>query len=32
VHVSYDVSGKNRKNVLKAYRENGKVHYKPFYK
>lgn len=30
VHVSYDVSGKNRRNVFKAVRENGKVSYKPF--
>lgn len=30
VHVSYDVSGKNRRNVFKAVRENGKVSYKPY--
>ena len=30
VHVSYDVSGKNRRNIFKGYRANGKVHYKPF--
>jgi len=30
VHVSYDVAGKNRKNVFKGFRANGKVHYKPF--
>lgn len=30
VHVSYDVSGKNRKNVLKAFRENGRYHCKPY--
>ena len=30
VHVSYDVSGKNRKNVFKGFRANGKVHYKPY--
>ena len=30
VHVSYDVSGKNRKNVFKGFRANGKVNYKPF--
>jgi zinc D-Ala-D-Ala carboxypeptidase len=30
VHVSYDVAGKNRKNVFKGFRTNGKVHYKPY--
>jgi len=30
VHVSYDVAGKNRKNVFKGFRVNGKVHYKPY--
>ena len=30
VHVSYDVSGKNRKNVFKASNSNGKVSYKPY--
>ena len=30
VHVSYDVSGKNRKNVFKAFRANGRTHYKPY--
>lgn len=30
VHVSYDVAGKNRKNVFKGYKFNGKIHYKPF--
>lgn len=30
VHVSYDVAGKNRKNVFKGFRANGKVHYKPY--
>jgi hypothetical protein len=30
VHVSYDVAGKNRKNVFKASRSNGRVHYKPY--
>jgi len=30
VHVSYDVSGKNRKNVFKASRVNGRVQYKPY--
>jgi len=30
VHVSYDVAGKNRKNVFKGFRANGRVHYKPF--
>jgi hypothetical protein len=32
IHVSYDVSGKNRKNVFKSDKDNGKVRYKPFYK
>jgi hypothetical protein len=32
IHVSYDVSGKNRKNVFYSEKTNGKVHYKPFYK
>ena len=32
IHVSYDVSGKNRKNVFYSAKNNGKVHYKPFYK
>jgi len=32
IHVSYDVSGKNRKNVFYSAKDNGKVHYKPFYK
>ena len=30
VHVSYDVAGKNRRNVFKGFRANGKVHYKPY--
>lgn len=30
VHVSYDVSGKNRKNVFKAFRANGRAHYRPY--
>jgi hypothetical protein len=30
VHVSFDVGGRNRKNVFKAYRANGRVIYKPF--
>lgn len=30
VHVSYDVAGKNRKNVFKGFRANGRVHYKPY--
>ena len=30
VHVSYDVAGKNRKNIFKGFRANGKVHYKPY--
>lgn len=32
IHVSYDVSGKNRKNVFYSAKENGKVQYKPYYK
>jgi len=32
IHVSYKVSGKNRKNVFKSEKDNGKVEYKPFYK
>jgi len=31
IHVSYDVSGKNRKNVFYSAKNNGKVHYKPYY-
>ncbi len=30
VHVSYESTGKQRKQVLKAYKENGKTKYKPF--
>jgi hypothetical protein len=30
VHVSYDVSGSNRKNIFKSVKVNGRVHYKPF--
>ena len=30
VHVSYDVAGKNRKNVFKSTKFNGKVSYKPY--
>lgn len=30
VHVSYDVGGRNRKNVFKGFRANGKVHYRPY--
>jgi len=30
VHVSYDVSGKNRKNILIATKYNGKISYKPY--
>lgn len=30
VHVSYESNGKQRKQVLKAYKENGKTHYKPY--
>lgn len=30
VHVSYESIGKQRKQVLKAYKENGKTHYKPY--
>jgi len=30
VHVSYESTGKQRKQVLKAYKENGKTHYKPY--
>lgn len=29
VHVSYDVAGKNRKNILMGLKENGKTVYKP---
>ena len=32
IHVSYKVSGKNRNNVFYSAKDNGKVHYKPFYK
>lgn len=30
IHVSYESTGKQRKQVLKAYKENGKTHYKPY--
>ena len=30
VHVSYESSGKQRKQVLKAYKEAGKKKYKPY--
>jgi hypothetical protein len=30
VHVSYESTGKQRKQVLKAYKENGKTHYKTY--
>ena len=30
VHVSYDVAGKNRRNVFKGFRANGRTHYKPY--
>jgi len=30
VHVSYESSGKQRKQVLKAYKEAGKTKYKPY--
>ena len=30
VHVSYDVAGKNRRNIFKGFRSNGRVHYKPY--
>lgn len=30
VHVSYESIGKQRKQALKAYKENGKTHYKPY--
>lgn len=30
VHVSYESTGKQRKQALKAYKENGKTHYKPY--
>lgn len=30
VHVSYESTGKQRKQILKAYKENGKTHYKPY--
>ncbi len=30
VHVSYESTGKQRKQVLKAYKENGKTKYKPY--
>lgn len=30
VHVSYESTGKQRKQVLKAYKENGKTYYKPY--
>lgn len=30
VHVSYESTGKQRKQVLKAYKENGKTHYKSY--
>lgn len=30
VHVSYESTGKQRKQVLKAYKENGRTHYKPY--
>jgi hypothetical protein len=30
VHVSYESTGKQRKQVLKAYKESGKTHYKTY--
>ena len=30
VHVSYESTRKQRKQALKAYKENGKTHYKPY--
>ena len=30
VHVSYESTGKQRKQVLKAYKQNGKTQYKPY--
>lgn len=30
VHVSYESTGKQRKQALKAYKENGKTKYKPY--
>lgn len=30
IHVSYDVSAKNRRNVFLSEKSNGKVHYKPY--
>lgn len=30
IHVSFDVSSKNRKNIFKSYKDNGRVHYKPY--
>lgn len=30
VHVSYDVAGKNRKNIFKSVKVNGKVSYRPY--
>lgn len=30
VHVSYSHTGKQRKQVLKGYKENGSTHYKPY--
>lgn len=30
VHVSYESSGKQRKQVLKAYKQNGKTQYKTY--
>ena len=30
VHVSYESTGKQRKQVLKAYKEEGKTKYKPY--
>jgi hypothetical protein len=30
VHVSYESTGKQRKQILKATRVNGKAHYTPY--
>jgi hypothetical protein len=30
VHVSYESTGKQRKQILKAYKESGKTHYKTY--
>lgn len=30
IHVSFDVSSKNRKNIFKSYKDNGRAHYRPY--